>query len=231
MCNENEAKTGEHIFKHTILHEMYGRERFKKGNRLIAHAEKEYNGRKVASKKTIESTDSDVFKFKKTLCSNCNGAKSQKWDDEFDLFIGFLLSNWKNSFKNGYINLKDVHPKCSKNDVRNLYNYFCKLFGCVLYSNGLSVPEEIVGIVSNSNYKNVLGINVVYDVELEGVTEFREFLVNHDLTGDDSHELNYRWAIGFGPIKIGFWYKTPPKFIIGTPWYGKGKRIDFTKNV
>lgn len=231
MCNENEAETGEHIFKHSILRDMYGDKRFEKGNRLIIHSEKTYNGRAVSSKKYIESTDSDSFKFKKSLCYFCNGAKSKDWDDEFDLFLRYLLTEWKKELANGHVNLKDAHPKCNKKDIRNLYNYFCKLFGCALFSNGQPVPKEIVEIVNDLNYRSVLGVNVIFDIDLEEVIEFNSFLVNHDLTGDPGNELNYRWGLGFGPIKLGFWYKTPAQFIIGEPWYGQSKRIAFAKNV
>lgn len=231
MCNKNEATTGEHIFKHSILRDMYGDKPFEQGDRLIVHAERVYNGKSVSTKKYIQSTDSDKLKFIKSLCETCNGATSQDWDREFDLFLRYLLLNWESSLANGDVNLKIVHCKCTKIDVRNLYNYFCKLFGCLLFTNDRPVPKDIVDIVNGLSYRNVFGVNVVFDVDLEEIFEPREFFVNHDLTGDPSNELNYRWALGFGPIKVGFWYKTPMKFVIGEPWYGKSKSISFVKNV
>jgi hypothetical protein len=236
MCEESEATTGEHIFKHTVLRNLYKDVTFKKGDRLVSRSQKEHNGRIVDSKKIIQSTDADEFKFIKSLCEICNGAKSKKWDDEFDRFIEYLLYRWKESLSNGYINLKLSHPKCSKADSRNLYNYFCKLFGCLLFSKGFPVPNEVVSAVNGLNYSNGLGVNAVFDIDLESIGDFGSYLVSHDLTGDhlegqmQSVSENCRWALGFGPIKLAFWYRTPLIFVIGEPWYGKSKRIGFARN-
>ncbi|MCP3872262.1 MAG: hypothetical protein GY699_03785 [Desulfobacteraceae bacterium] len=225
ICNKNEASTGEHIFKHSILRDMYGEKSFEKGDRLIVCAPKIYNGRTVPSTNTIQSTDADIFKLKKSLCSYCNGAKSREWDDEFDVSIRYLFDNYRKSLSNGYVNLNIAHAKCSTKDTRNLYNYFCKLFGCKLYTNGHEVPEEIINAVNGLNCPNVLGMNIVYDQKYSRV---RKDLSCHPLRGYSGDVLSYKWAFGFGPIIFYFWYKTPKEFIVGKQWFGKSKRIPFT---
>ncbi|MES2824490.1 MAG: hypothetical protein V4732_12865 [Pseudomonadota bacterium] len=231
ICNKNEAVTGEHIFKHSILRDMYGRSRLEKGDRLIIWEDKNHNGKIISSKKYIDSTDSGSLKFKKSLCHYCNGAKSQKWDDQFDIFLRYLLENYKTLLVDGYIDLGQSMPNFSKTDTRNLYNYFCKLFGCLLFTNGQSVPTGIVDAVNGSNYTNALGLNIVFDVRLQSVSEPRDYLVNHELVGDTANELNYRWALGFDPIKIGFWFRTPAELVVGEQWFGKSKIVPFVKNI
>lgn len=236
MCNESEATTGEHIFKHSVLKDLVRNVSFNKGDRLISRSQKKHNGVLVPTKKIIQSTDSNEFKFLNSLCQPCNNATSKKWDNEFDLFLRYVLLNWKEASRYGYINIKSFHPGCSKRDTRNLYNYFCKIFGCLLSSKNLPVPKNITEVVSGLNYSNSLGVNVVFDVDLKEIEDFGSLLVNHDLTGDylEGQQMgiteNCRWALGFGPIKIAFWYKTPPAFVIGEPWYGKSKRINFSFN-
>lgn len=236
ICEENEATTGEHIFKHSLLRTLYKDVTFKKGDRLVSISQKIHNGRFVDSKKIVQSTDADEFKFIKSLCGSCNGAKSKKWDDEFDRFIRYLLHGWKEPLSNGYINLKIFHPRCRKINSRNLYNYFCKLFGCMLFSKGFPIPSEVVSAVNGSNYSNNLGVSAFFDLDLESIEDFGSYLVSHDLMGDhldgqkQSVAENCRWALGFGPIKLAFWYKTPPIFVIGKPWYGKSKRIGFASH-
>lgn len=236
MCGVSKATTGEHIFKHTLLRCLYRDVSFKKGDRLVSWSQKEYNGRVVDSRKIIQSTDADDFKFINSLCESCNGAKSKIWDDEFDRFIEYLLSRWKEPLSNGHVNLKLVHSRYGKADSRNLYRYFCKLFGCLLFSKGFPVPSEIVSAVNELNYKNGFGVNVVYETDLSSIEDFSNYLVSHDLTGDhlegqvQSVSENCRWALGFGPIKLAFWYRTPQIFVIGDPWYGKSKRICFSRN-
>jgi hypothetical protein len=236
MCGKNEATTGEHIFKHTVLKELYENVTFDKGDRLLSISQKEHNGRVVESREIIQSTDADKFKFLKSLCASCNGAKSREWDDEFDLFIEYLFRNWHKSLSIGYVNLALIHNNYKRSNSRNLYNYFCKLFGCLLFSKDFPVPKEIISAVNGLNYSNSLGVNAVYDLALKGVNDFGNFLVSHDLMGDHlegaerSISENCRWAIGFGPLKLAFWYRTPPVFVIGNPWYGKSNRICFTSH-
>jgi len=228
MCEKQEATTGEHIFKHSILKEMYGRGRLAKGNRLIVRMEKTHSGGITSSKTPIDSTNSDIFKFKKSLCALCNGGKSRAWDDEFDYLMRYLFENRKLLYSKKILNINNIRPKNSKNGAHNLYCYFCKLLGCLLFTHNQAIPKEIKKALCGFNYSNHLGINIVFAENLKDIAEPKDFLVNHDLVGDASDEINYRWALGFGDIKLGFWFKTPKRFVIGDLWYGKSKRIPIT---
>lgn len=225
MCEKQEATTGEHIFKHSILKEMYGRGRLAKGNRLIVQQEKTHNGRNTSSKTSIDSTDANILKFKKSLCAFCNGAISIAWDDEFDHLMKYLLENRKLLRSKTTLNLNIIRPKNNKKGADNLYRYFCKIFGCLLFTHNQAIPEEIKKAINGLNYSNHLGITIVLAENLKNISEPKDFLVNHELIGDTSNEINYRWALGFGDIKLGFWFNTPKRFVIGEPWYGKSKNI------
>ena len=227
ICEENDATTGEHIFKHSFLREMYGRGKLQKGNRLIVWEEKVRNNIEVSYKTYIDSTNADIFKFKKSLCEYCNGAKSKAWDDEFDRFLKHLLMHHKTLLSAGYVNLKKIKLSHTKTDAKNLYKYFCKLFGCLLFTHKLDVPQYLIDTVNGFNYPNHLGINLIYYIDLKHITEPSDYLVNHELIGTQGHELSYKWALGFGPLKIGFWYKTPKEFSIGDCWFGKSQKIPF----
>lgn len=231
ICEEREANTGEHVFKHTILRDLYGDMPFEKGNRLVVRAEREHNNRNVESKKYIESTDSKHLKFTNSLCKDCNGSYSQAWDREFDHFLRYFLSNWRSSLNSSYVNLKLSNPGMTRKRTNYLYRYFCKLFGCLLFVNGREVPAEIRDAVRGLNYSNKFGVAAVFEEKLTVVKDPKEFLVNHDLVGVPSNELNYNWALGFGSLKICFWYCSPPEYHIGQPWYGKSKRMSMVKHV
>jgi hypothetical protein len=229
MCNLREANTGEHIFKHTILRGMYGESKLEKGNRLIVRAENTYNGRVVVSKKIVDSTDAQIFKFKNSLCGYCNGSISRAWDDDYDKFMEYLLDPKVFRKINHKISLSAIYGKSNKNSVRNLYNYFCKLFGCLLVTESLDVPRDLVNAVSGFNYRNALGINVMFETELDAVWQPSDNLERYGLIGDNGDELSFRWALRFGPIVIGFWFNTPAHLLIGSQWYGKSKEIPFVK--
>jgi len=230
ICEQREATTGEHIFKHSFLREMYGSGKLQKGNRLILWEEKIRNSKEVLSKTYIDSTNADIFKFKKSLCEYCNGAKSKTWDDEFDRFLKHYLTYHNTLLPIGYISLKKTKPSYTKTDAKNLYKYFCKLFGCLLFTHKLEIPRGLVDAVNGFNYPNHLGINLIYSMDLKDIPEPKDYLVNHELIGTQGHDISYRWALGFGPLKIEFWYKTPKEFIIGDCWFGKSQNIPFTRN-
>ncbi len=97
--------------------------------------------------------------------------------------------------------------------------------------NSREVPDEIRDAVRGLNYSNNFGVAVVFEEKLAVIKDPKEFLVNHDLVGVLSNELNYNWTLSFSPIKLYFWCCSPPEYHIGQPWYGKSKRMSMVKYV
>jgi hypothetical protein len=122
ICSKNEANSGEHAIKQSLLKFIHGTGPYPKGSRLVKICDDK--------KRIVQSTDSKFLKFKKTICSHCNNAYSQPWDEEFDLFIFRLLPFWDVELRKGYFNLKHAHPGCERKHSDFLYRYFCKIFGC-----------------------------------------------------------------------------------------------------
>ena len=223
ICRTQNADSGEHAIKRSLLKLIHGSELFPKGNRLV----KIEDDKKII----VQSINSDFLKFKKTICDSCNSSYSKPWDEEFDLFIRHLITRWNQELGNGYFNLKNSHPGCQKKHSNYLYRYFCKIFGCALVDCDIGVPQDIVDAVNGRSYRNNLGITICIEQDFlnKGITP-NELLSTFDLKGDNANHRNYRWGLTIGFIKIGFWYKTPKHLVLGERWYGKSKKIWFGVN-
>lgn len=161
--------TGEHKFKKTDLDKIYGKgEVFKQlGISVIDY-------RSNTTPKKLQSSKSNFAKFEKSLCQNCNNAKSQKADFAYDKMIDYYLNN-EGAIKNsGIIDFTKVYGTDWRLEKLNLYRYIMKHIGCRMFENNLRPFDGTIKYLdgdSNHNHLkvviqikpyNLLGIDTLY---------------------------------------------------------------------
>jgi len=105
----------------------------------------------AGNSRTIRGPDSDVVKFEKSLCQNCNNARSQKFDLAYDLWIGYLRANYHQIIESRVIDLHDVVDAAESNFRLNLARYFAKHIGCRVADKAGKVPASLIAFLNGDS--------------------------------------------------------------------------------
>lgn len=101
--------------------------------------------------RTVQGPDSDVVKFEKSLCQNCNNARSQPFDLAYDQWIGYLRANYEQIIESRITDLRDVSDG-AENDFRlNLARYFAKHIGCRVADKAGKVPASLIAFLNGDS--------------------------------------------------------------------------------
>ena len=148
ICQNNVANSREHIIKKTDLEQIYG----KLNQSDPVYAQKD--GKKIRS---IGSTKSDLFKYKKLICEDCNNNKTQQYDKSWATLSKFLYIHKDRIKKDGGINLNEVFSCNIKQKMIDVQLFFIKLFGCKIVESGeIFYLEDLAeAIMSGDEHPNV----------------------------------------------------------------------------
>ena len=105
----------------------------------------------TGNSRTIQGPDSDVVKFEKSLCQNCNNAKSQKFDLAYDRWIGYLRANYDQIIESRVIDLRDVADAAESDFRLNLARYFAKHIGCRVADKAGKVPASLIAFLNGNS--------------------------------------------------------------------------------
>lgn len=84
------------------------------------------------------------IRWSKNLCGSCNSSKSQPFDRAYDDFEAFIvkhidvMSEWER------LDWQTVYGFVWREESRNLARYFGKQLGCMLATQQLQVPAELI---------------------------------------------------------------------------------------
>lgn len=94
--------------------------------------------------KDIQGPNSRFLKFPRVLCQDCNNSKSQPFDRAYDLFVGYILNNYKLVLERRKINLIDVFNSKDIKFKQDFLRYLTKSFCCRLASNNFTIEQQII---------------------------------------------------------------------------------------
>jgi hypothetical protein len=135
------ATTEEHRIKHSTLRRVA---RNQDGNTQPANVFKkssDFEGLLHSIKKGSQ------VRWRKNLCANCNNAKSQLLDRSYDIFEAFLVAHIDDMTHWAWLDWRNVYGDAWEREARNLARYFAKQMGCMLASQQLPVPQELVAFL------------------------------------------------------------------------------------
>lgn len=216
MCG-SPADSAEHKFKKADLVRAHGKGSYK-GDGALAHIV-------AGSQKLIQGSNSSALKYSKSLCGNCNNAKSQPWDRAYDRLIDWVLGNEEDVLKKRFIDFGRVFGTNFEDDQRSLYKYYAKSFGCRLVDAGHAVPADVLQLFDMQHFETALRItfSVNEDVLLIPKESRDGFIGQSDLyiwlertrleqiNGYQSNE-HVSW------FTAHFWYSVNPDGACGSTW-------------
>lgn len=172
-CGEKPATTAEHATKQSDLKSRYGRSRW-------LPAEAPVIVMRGGPTRRVQGPDSDLVKFSKTLCEACNSARSQPFDQAYEVFSEHLLTHRASLAKSRRLRFDRVYGDAFGPLIARLLGYFMKLTGCAMVERGLPVPRSFIDRI--------------------GRTSTAPFGVTMSINTDVRDHLDHRT---FSPIEIG----------------------------
>ncbi len=117
---ENEANSEEHKFKASIIKRYYGKD-FKKKPLVFFEGNERHQ---------VETYKSDVFKFRKVICINCNNNVTREHDNAYDEFCVYCQDNYLRLLNEQVIDYKLIYGDNWITKKQSLHRYFAKHAGC-----------------------------------------------------------------------------------------------------
>ena len=177
-CGSTEL-TGEHKFKRKDLERLYGKGiDFNKLEVSLIDYRSEKPPKKLQSAKSIHA------QFEKSLCSQCNNAKSQPFDLAYDRIIEYYLKNEELIKSKKLIDFSNVYGENWKEEKENLLRYIMKHIGCRLSELGFtpfqSTIDYLNGITQHKHLKLIIQIKP-YDAFVQTLYKGPLIPISHKL--------------------------------------------------
>lgn len=216
------ATTGEHKIKRSDLIRVHG-----KGDRF-ASANLNYL-KSDDSVVQLRGPNSEHLKYPKILCAPCNNVRSQPWDQAYDTFIAYVEHSSEDILAERRLDFEKIFSKHASIQVRDLYKYFIKAFGCRIADAGGVVPDEMCAFLKDAIPE--ISVSICFAVsedELVKPTAKRTTLkVGHihitkgpDVPVRFAYSQRYRWLLS------SYWFNWLPLGPVGEPWAGHSIGVD-----
>lgn len=166
ICNKNEANSGEHKFKSSLLKDMYGK-RF--ADQIIFKSE--------SNERPIQGPNSYIIKFPKVICEYCNNNHTSKHDRAFHKLITWSTINFSKLRENLHIDFEEIFGDNWIQEKKYLLKYLAKHAGCKIVTGQHNYDvENLSKLIYNDIETNTFQIKFilkegfkVYDLAIKGL--------------------------------------------------------------
>jgi hypothetical protein len=93
----------------------------------------------------MQGPNSNLAKFRRSMCARCNNERSQPFDIAYDGFTAYLHDHERHVLASRSVDLRAVYGEDWKAGRDGLLRYMAKHIGCRLAENELEVPISIRG--------------------------------------------------------------------------------------
>jgi hypothetical protein len=138
------ADSREHKYKSTDLKREFGKYSYKGENKIVRVGRSEDGDE-------IQGPNSDIVKFRKTICRNCNAAKSKEMDSDYNLFIEYLKDNEDEIYKSKSFNSSAIFSTEWKEKILSVKRYFVKHICCHLAEVNIEIQKDAIDFLNGSN--------------------------------------------------------------------------------
>lgn len=209
------ADSGEHRIKKSDLIKIHGKGPYKKENSLVMV--------KGGMEIPVQGPNSKFLKYKKSLCTKCNGTNTQRFDNAYSKFIDHLDNNEKNTLRTRIINLGEIYGNDSERGQRNLYKYLVKSFGCRVVEAGRDVPRNLVEILNRQKFQTNLFITfAVNEDKVKYLPDDMKMVGNGDLVWsekiDSEGNFSATYHEYYSYLHIYYWYNSQWDLGLGSRW-------------
>lgn len=142
-CRTDEATTGEHMIKASVVREDYGRRWSPATAPILVTSER--------PKLLIQGPGSDLFKYnKRSLCHGCNTTRSQPYDKAFDKLHQYFRSHYNGLEQMRWLRFDHIFGPGHPAQFTHLLGFFMKQLGCAMVDDGLLPPAEFVALIGST---------------------------------------------------------------------------------
>jgi len=142
------ANTHEHKYKQTDLRRMWSEDGLLWGG----------DPDRLHQVRSIKK--SGVVRFGQTLCSRCNGARSQPFDRAYDKFAEYAASHGRSLWKQKSLDMEGVFGSSWELDELDLARYYGKHFGCRMVDEGFAPPRGLIEFLDGAT--SALDVRMVF---------------------------------------------------------------------
>jgi hypothetical protein len=157
------ANSREHKFKRTDIEREFGRGPYRDGQTLVKHG---YDQRPS----DVTGSKSKVFKFEPTMCTRCNGERSQPFDAAYDEFMDYLSDNEAAVLGSGEVDLRMIFGVGWELKSLDLARYFIKHICCRLANvaeyRAVSLDARLIEFLDGGAYPRCLGLAALIDMSV-----------------------------------------------------------------
>lgn len=132
------ATTEEHRIKHSTLRRVALDGNAKIDPRNVFKKSADFEGVLHSIKKGAQ------VRWRKNLCAECNNSRSQPFDLAYDVFEEFLVDHADVMMRWKRLDWSAVYGVAWQEGAANLARYFAKQIGCMLATQRLPVPEDLI---------------------------------------------------------------------------------------
>lgn len=212
-CDSNKATTAEHKYKKSDFKEL-----FNKVDDDTIIINKTIN-------KNIQGPDSNLIKFDKNLCANCNNNRSQAMDKAYSFFIKFILKNHESIIQTQSINFKEIFGVKWESNKRNVHRYLLKHVCCRLHKNKISIPSSFIEFLDGGEILDHIAFRFCFnELQLNAYRKGHSYLGVDPLQTDvnDDMTINYiASSYNIGAFKIHY---------LCSQGFHKGQHYDFEEH-
>jgi hypothetical protein len=91
-----------------------------------------------------------AVRFVKSLCANCNNARSQPFDRAYDTYAQYVRDHLDSLWFEDGLGMRDIYGRHWRDRQRELACYFVKHFGCRLVEEGLTPPQQMADFLDGA---------------------------------------------------------------------------------
>jgi len=94
------------------------------------------------------------------LCGKCNNATSQPYDKAYEAFEQYVVGHHDEISRKSRLRWSDVYGKEYREQSKDLARYFAKQLGCMLATQRLQVPGEMIDFLNGAEHSLSIGFTL-----------------------------------------------------------------------
>lgn len=136
----------------------------------------------------LQGPDSNLVKFGKVLCQDCNTTRSQPYDRAYERLSSWLDKEDKNFLLRTEIDFSEIYGDNFNSEVTNLLRYFAKHLACRISDDDFDAPIHLKKILRDNADLAPFSLSFSVNVTWEGLSGAEAVLVNYPLIGIQHHD-------------------------------------------
>lgn len=220
ICGKD-SETGEHRVKKSDLVHRYGKGPYS-GDDSLVHVKED-------AMRPLQGPNSQLVKYDKNLCADCNNTVTQPFDRAYEEFIAWAMDHEDDILKRRVIDFETVYGVDWKAKQRDLFKYFAKCFGCRLDESGREVPFDVVGLLGEQSFQTAFYVTAFVNEDQLLLPVTAQAIGTADLYANQERstgeELGFQCGHHYRWLCFMYWYDHFSLDPVGAKWVADSKHL------